>query len=166
MISAKQREANRQNALRSTGPKTPEGKEAVRLNALRYGLRARSLLIPGEDPEDYTLLWADLEADWQPQSRSQRFYLEQMATAQWLLARIATGENAIYQAEMSLSNQLAMLERVSVQRVRLEQSFATAMRNLEHLQQKPDKPTNRQSAFESTNMGFDCTDRNPPLAPS
>jgi hypothetical protein len=52
LISDKQKEANRQNAQHSTGPVTPEGKAAVRLNALTYGLRARSLLIPGEDPRN------------------------------------------------------------------------------------------------------------------
>src|SRR3954462_15810057 len=31
---------NRANALRSTGPRTQEGKERARLNAVRHGLRA------------------------------------------------------------------------------------------------------------------------------
>ena len=66
IISDKQQKANRQNAQHSTGPVTPEGKAAVRLNALKYGLRARSLLIPGEDPEDYKRLWADLEPSGSP----------------------------------------------------------------------------------------------------
>ena len=34
MTSEKKAQANRQNALKSTGPKTPEGKDAVRLNAM------------------------------------------------------------------------------------------------------------------------------------
>ena len=38
MTSEKKAEANRRNALKSTGPKTPEGKDAVRLNALKHGL--------------------------------------------------------------------------------------------------------------------------------
>ena len=42
IISDKQREANRQNAQHSTGPKTTEGKAAIRFNALTYGLRTRS----------------------------------------------------------------------------------------------------------------------------
>ena len=72
IISDRQQEANRQNARHSTGPNTAEGKASVRLNALKYGLRARSLLIPGENPEDYKQLWADLEAEWQPQTRTER----------------------------------------------------------------------------------------------
>jgi hypothetical protein len=38
MFSARKAAANRQKALKSTGPKTPDGKAAVRLNALRHGL--------------------------------------------------------------------------------------------------------------------------------
>ena len=36
MTSEKKAEANRRNALKNTGPKTPEGKAAVRLNALKH----------------------------------------------------------------------------------------------------------------------------------
>ena len=46
IISEKQHQANRQNAQHSTGPNTPEGKAAVRLNALTYGLRTRGLILP------------------------------------------------------------------------------------------------------------------------
>ena len=49
MTSEKQAEANRCNALNSTGPKTPEGKAAVSHNALRHGLLSRDILLPGED---------------------------------------------------------------------------------------------------------------------
>ena len=47
MSSARQAAANRQNALKSTGPKTPDGKAAVRLNALRHGLLSQEILLPG-----------------------------------------------------------------------------------------------------------------------
>ena len=49
MTSARKAEANRRNALKSTGPNTPEGKAAVRLNALRHGLLTQQILLPGED---------------------------------------------------------------------------------------------------------------------
>ena len=51
VISEKQQQANRQNAQQSTGPKTAEGKTAVRFNALTWGLRARSLMLPRDIPE-------------------------------------------------------------------------------------------------------------------
>jgi hypothetical protein len=41
MTSAKKAQANRQNALKSTGPKTPEGKAAIHLNAVRHGLSSQ-----------------------------------------------------------------------------------------------------------------------------
>ena len=51
MTSENQAKANRENALKSTGPKTPEGKDAVRLNALKHGLLSQETLLPGEDEE-------------------------------------------------------------------------------------------------------------------
>ena len=41
MTSEKQREANRRNAQRSTGPRSASGKKRSRQNALRHGLSAR-----------------------------------------------------------------------------------------------------------------------------
>jgi hypothetical protein len=50
MISEKQLEANHHNALRSTGPNTADGVEAIKLNALRHGLRWVQTVVPREDP--------------------------------------------------------------------------------------------------------------------
>lgn len=51
MTSARQRNANRANAKRSTGPRTEAGKAAARLNARRHGLAASLRLEPGADEE-------------------------------------------------------------------------------------------------------------------
>jgi len=48
MTSDKKAQANRRNPLKSTGPKTPEGKAGVRLNALRHGLLSKESLLPGK----------------------------------------------------------------------------------------------------------------------
>src|ERR1022692_3522163 len=87
IISEKQHQANRQNAKQSAGPKTSEGKNAIRFNALTYGLRTRATILPDENAADYSRLYDELAADWQPQNRTERFYLETMVTSQWLLAR-------------------------------------------------------------------------------
>jgi len=52
-ISEKQLEANRMNALRSTGPKTTEGKEKASQNALKFGFTAKKFIIPDEEKQDF-----------------------------------------------------------------------------------------------------------------
>ena len=50
MATLKQIDANRRNAQRSTGPRTPEGKAATRFNALKSGIDAQAQVISGEHP--------------------------------------------------------------------------------------------------------------------
>ena len=50
MTSLRQIEANRRNALKSTGPKTELGKQQSRCNAARHGLTADAIVgFPAED---------------------------------------------------------------------------------------------------------------------
>ncbi len=49
MASEKQDRANRLNAQKSTGPKTPQGRAAVRLNVAKHGILSKDSLLPGED---------------------------------------------------------------------------------------------------------------------
>ena len=47
---SKRTEANRMNAKKSTGPRTKEGKVKVNMNAIKHGMTAQTLVLPGEDP--------------------------------------------------------------------------------------------------------------------
>ena len=66
MTSERQIAANRANAVHSTGPTTPEGKAAVRRNALRHGLLARDVVLPDEDFEAFEDLRNRVRADLSP----------------------------------------------------------------------------------------------------
>ena len=134
MSNIRQIEANRLNALKSTGPQTPEGKAAVKLNALRHGLRARTVVLPGENSEDFQQLCDDLETEWNPASRSEQFYVEQMAISQWKLTRIEVAEKSIVTQEAAAKIQIPLLERLWQSQCRLERSYARAQRELERLQ--------------------------------
>ena len=134
MATIKQIEANRRNALKSTGPRTPEAKAAVRMNALRHGLRARTVVLPAENPEEFHQLCDDLQDGWQPQSRTEHFYVEQMAISQWKLTRVEIAEKSIVAQEVSAKTQIPLLDKLWQCQGRLERSFARAQRELERLQ--------------------------------
>jgi hypothetical protein len=63
MISIQRLEANRRNALRSTGPKTEHGKQRSRVNAVRHGLTAETVVGGLEDAEDYKAFEAAIAFD-------------------------------------------------------------------------------------------------------
>ena len=66
MTSERQKAANQANARRSTGPQTPEGEAVIRFNALRHGLLARDVVLPGEDADAFEDLWNQVRADLSP----------------------------------------------------------------------------------------------------
>src|SRR6266403_6184799 len=147
MATIKQIEANRRNALKSTGPRTPEAKAAVSMNALRHGLRARTVVLPAENSEEFHQLCNDLEVEWHPQSRTEHFYLEQMAVSQWKLTRMEVGEAAIFEDAAASTTKIPLLDRLWQAECRLERSYARAQRELERLQnsrrqtvQQPEEP--------------------------
>ena len=151
MATLKQFEANRRNAQKSTGPSTPEGKAAVSMNALRHGLRARTVVLPGENPEEFTQLCNDLEVEWSPQSRTEQFYLEQMAVSQWKLTRMEVVEVNIFKDPEAAKNQLPMLDRLWQAECRLERSYARAQCELQRLQtsrRQPDPQPEEPAATE------------------
>jgi hypothetical protein len=136
VISQKQQQSNRQNAQHPTGPNTPEGKASIRFNALTYGLRTRSTILPDENAADYSRLWDELEANWQPQNRTEQLYLETMVTSQWLLARVAQSEQKVYVFIAFGEKQFAMLASVAKQRAQLERSFRTAVEEMKQSQKE------------------------------
>src|SRR5260370_3426083 len=66
MSTEKQIAANRINAQKSTGPSTPEGRAAVRLNGVKHGLTAQTLVLKGESESDITPLLDSYEAEHEP----------------------------------------------------------------------------------------------------
>ena len=87
MMSYRQIEANRRNALLSTGPKTETGKKASRRNALRHGLTAETVVAELEDPEDYKAFQATVASDFDAQTAVERELVLRLASLLWRLRR-------------------------------------------------------------------------------
>jgi hypothetical protein len=96
MSSPKQIEANRRNALKSTGPTTPEGKERSRCNAIRHGLTAETVITAFEDAEDYQVFEAAVIADYQAETAVERELVLRLASVLWRLRRATGIETALF----------------------------------------------------------------------
>jgi hypothetical protein len=99
MTSYRQIEANRRNALKSTGPKSEEGKQASRCNALRHGLTAETIVGSLEDGEDYKAFEAAIIADYDAQSAVERELVLQLASILWRLRRATTMETGLFEIQ-------------------------------------------------------------------
>jgi hypothetical protein len=95
MTSARQIEANRLNALKSTGPKSANGKNVSRRNALRYGFTAETVLEPLEDPDEYRMFEEAIVAEYQPQSPVERELVNRLASLFWRLRRATSIETGL-----------------------------------------------------------------------
>ena len=87
MTSFRQIEANRRNAIRSTGPRTEEGKRQTRRNAVRHGLCAETVIEIVEDIEDYRAFEAAVIADYDAQTAVERELVLRLASLLWRLRR-------------------------------------------------------------------------------
>jgi hypothetical protein len=86
--------ASRTNALLSTGPKTAEGKATSRFNPLRHGLTSEHLIIPGENPEHFDSLLAELRTAWAPANPDEESLVSKLAEHEWRLMRARRVETA------------------------------------------------------------------------
>ncbi len=81
--SEAQKEASRLNGAQSHGPVTEEGKAISARNALRHGLVANTILIPGESAEEFRRLLAGQIVEFEPQTPNELMLVEAMVVAKW-----------------------------------------------------------------------------------
>jgi len=86
--------ANRENALRSTGPKTEEGKARSRRNSLKHGLTGAGVVLPDEDQAEVDRRFAALEAELAPSSELAGILVERAAILSVRMKRCVREEAA------------------------------------------------------------------------
>ena len=96
MTSDKQTKANQRNALKSTGPKTPEGRAAIRLNARTHGLLSQEVLLHGEDEDALKELGESLRAELQPVGELENLLVDRIVATHWRLRRLGRVEAGIF----------------------------------------------------------------------
>jgi hypothetical protein len=88
--------ANRENARKSTGPRTAEGKNASSRNRLLHGLRASKHILLDENPEEFLILLHDHFDRFQPVGDSEEKLVLRIANDQWRLHRALAFEAGIF----------------------------------------------------------------------
>ena len=87
--------ANRANAQKSTGPRTPEGKLRSSANALKHGLTARDLTALGEHYDSLPETIAAFRLSWQPRTPYESTLVDQLAVLKVRLDRCTRMETGI-----------------------------------------------------------------------
>lgn len=99
MTTTKRLQANRNNAQKSTGPVTEEGKAAVSMNALKHGLLSGAVLLPDEDASLLADLEDQLRSHLKPEGPLETLLVDRMAASLWRLRRLNRVETGIFADE-------------------------------------------------------------------
>ena len=161
MATKEQIAANRRNAKKSTGPTSPAGKAAASMNNLRHGLSARTIILPGENKEEFDEILAGLQQEYQPQSSSEHYLVREAAVAQWKLGRAAAYEFSCCEKNPDLSACCALFSRMTLVTGRLQRIYLKFYKELERIKtvraaardkqpEQPNESSTEKSAAEQS----------------
>ncbi len=128
-ITKKQLTANCENAKKSTGPKTIQGKKRVAHNGIKFGLHTKELIIDSpylkENRIEFDFLLKSLYDEFAPVSDFQEFLIHKIAHCLWRSRRAYIAETAIVNKQLNdlddhytynqLSNQLDQIPELPVE---------------------------------------------------
>jgi hypothetical protein len=147
-VSEAQLAANRENAQKSSGPTSDEGKAKIRLNALKTGLTGRTVCLPTDDAALYQSLILSYEKLFQPVGPEESGLVQSIADIRWRLDRIPGLHMALLnKARVELIHQFPQLatDRFDVLDIQAILMYEKQFRNLElqesRLARRRDKET-------------------------
>jgi hypothetical protein len=114
MTTEKQIAANRENAKKSTGPQTLNGKRKSRRNAVRHGLTAETVIDVIEEAADYEALAAAINADFRPATNFELELIARLISLLWRLRRATAIESGLLGLEVLRSRRSVPKDRLSV----------------------------------------------------
>jgi hypothetical protein len=148
-ITPRRLAANRENAAKSTGPRTPEGKQRSSKNSLHHAAFCADLLQPGEDEHDLHTLRDALIHDLAPQNAIELCLADRVVSAAWRLRRLQHADRC-----------LALMEDADVRAEAADHNRRLAQSLLDEDEDDEDNPEN--DADDPTTWPVDLPD---PLAP-
>ena len=92
MTTQKQALANQENAVKSTGPVTEEGKGVVSQNATKHGILSKEVVLPTESREEYQTVRQKFIDDLKPQGAVEQVLVDKIVIYHWRLQRVLVAE--------------------------------------------------------------------------
>ena len=84
---------NRENAAKSTGPKTEAGKQKCSLNAMRHALTGQVIVLPTDDLTAYLKHTQAFHGEYHPQGPTESHLVQTLADCSWRLNRVRAIEH-------------------------------------------------------------------------
>ncbi len=100
-MTSRRQSANRVNAVRSTGPKSSQGKSVASQNALKHGLYSAALLVLGETSEAFETLRAELLMSLKPEGPLEVRMAERIVHQWWRIERAQRIERETLEASLA-----------------------------------------------------------------
>ena len=165
MVTEKQLEANRRNAQKSTGPKTPIGRVNSSRNNLRHGLTGHISLLPTEHREAHDAFCNELIDSFTTETPMERQLADSIAEDSWRLNRARAIENNMFalghhhqhrEAQVALADaetfqtQAAAFNLLSIYEQRINRNLQRNMKLLGELQ--AERRAQRHQAMEEAKL--------------
>jgi len=99
--SDRQFAANRANALKSTGPRTPDGKQNSAFNAWKHGITASKIILSTEDEEIFAEIRKGYHQRLVPIDIMECDLVDDIVHVRWQIRRIRGIEDSIYEIEVN-----------------------------------------------------------------
>jgi hypothetical protein len=166
MSSTAQVLANRENSLKSTGPRTPEGKLATSRNGISHGLSsAGDPVLPHEDRAAFKELLERYKSDFSPATGHEEFLVTEMVGARWRLERagriecvmlediVDSSDDSTATPEIQMAKAMMQKEgdpfaRMDRHRANLERTYHRCARELRAAKKSQREPTAQKLADE------------------
>lgn len=129
-VSEKQVEANHRNGFKG-GVKTEEGKEKVRLNALKHGLLSKEVCLESESRESLEELFQGMSLALKPEGQLEAVLADRIVTGMWRLRRVLIVEKNMLELrgdELMITLSEENVQRKKVRDMLQDQLFERLMR--------------------------------------
>ncbi len=95
---------NQQNAQHSTGPRTTEGKNRSKLNAVKHNLSGNHLILQNHEYAEHIRITKAMLADLKPQTEPERQIAQKIIDLNFRINRITAIENNLLNFDMSAND--------------------------------------------------------------